>query len=152
MTNSALLELSSPEPRRDRRYPSRLHDQHEPFGHRATPSDALPAPEPLIENLARCVIEILAGARELTQVSRWVTEDVYRQLLKRTVLAEQRRHARGPRAPRPTFAIGTITTCQPEDGVVEAVVIIRGRARVRAVALRLEGLDRRWRATAIRVL
>jgi hypothetical protein len=36
--------------------------------------------------------------------------------------------------------------------VIEAVVIVRGRARVRAVALRLEGLDRRWRATAINVL
>jgi hypothetical protein len=36
--------------------------------------------------------------------------------------------------------------------VVEAVVIVRGRARTRAVALRLEGLDQRWRATAINVL
>jgi hypothetical protein len=42
--------------------------------------------------------------------------------------------------------------CEPRDGVVEAVVIVRGRARARAVAIRLEGLDRRWRATAIHVL
>jgi hypothetical protein len=36
--------------------------------------------------------------------------------------------------------------------VVEAVVIVCGRARTRAVAIRLEGLDSRWRATAINVL
>jgi hypothetical protein len=41
---------------------------------------------------------------------------------------------------------------EPRDGVVEAVVIVHGRARTRAVALRLEGLDNRWRATAINVL
>ena len=40
----------------------------------------------------------------------------------------------------------------PRDGVVEAVVIVTGRARTRAVAIRLEGLDERWRATAINVL
>ena len=52
------------------------------FGHQPTPSSALPDPAPLIENLTRCVIEILAGARELEQISRWVTDDVYRHLLK----------------------------------------------------------------------
>jgi hypothetical protein len=37
---------------------------------------------------------------------------------------------------------------RPRDGVVESVVIVRGRARTRyPVALRLEGLDNRWRAT-----
>jgi hypothetical protein len=36
--------------------------------------------------------------------------------------------------------------------VVEAVVVVHNRARSRAVAIRLEGLDRRWRATAISVL
>ena len=40
----------------------------------------------------------------------------------------------------------------PADGVVEAVVIVHGKARTRAIAIRLEGLDQRWRATAISVL
>jgi hypothetical protein len=40
----------------------------------------------------------------------------------------------------------------PRDGVVEAVVVVTSRARARAVAIRLEGLDRRWRASAIAVL
>jgi hypothetical protein len=122
------------------------------FGHQPASTAALPDPAPLIENLTRCVIEILAGARDLEQLSRWVTDEVYRHLLKRVVLSARARQARGQRASRPTFSIGSLTTCEPRDGVVEAVVIVRGRARVRAVALRLEGLDSRWRATAINVL
>jgi hypothetical protein len=122
------------------------------FGQQPASTSALPNPEPLIENLTRCVIEILAGARDLEQISRWVTDDVYRHLLKRVVLSARARQARGQKAVRPAFTIGSTTVCEPRDGVVEAVVIVRGKARSRAVALRLEGLDRRWRATAINVL
>jgi len=122
------------------------------FGHQPTSSTALPDPTPLIENLTRCVVEILAGARDLEQISRWVTDDVYRHLLKRVVLSARARQATGRAVSRPNFTIGSTTQCAPRDGVVEAVVIVRGRARTRAVALRLEGLDQRWRATAINVL
>ena len=122
------------------------------FGHQPTSTDALPDPVPLLENLTRCVIEILAGARELEQIARWVSDDVYRHLLKRVVISSRARAAKGQQSTRPAFTIGSTTVGQPRDGVVEAVIIVRGRARVRAVALRLEGLDNRWRATAINVL
>ena len=122
------------------------------FDRQPAPAHRLPNPEPLLENLTRCVIEILAGARELEQISRWVSDDVYRHLLKRVVLSARARHARGQRVARPTFTIGSTSVCIPRDGVVEAVVIVTGRARTRAVAIRLEGLDDRWRATAINVL
>ena len=122
------------------------------FGEQRSSSSALPNPQPLVENLTRCVIEILAGARDLEQVSRWVTDDVYRHLLKRTVLSARARHAKGQSPVRPTFALGSTVICEPADGIVEAVVVVRGKARTRAVAVRLEGLDSRWRATAINVL
>jgi hypothetical protein len=122
------------------------------FDQQPTSTSALPDPRPLIENLTRCVIEILAGARELDQIARWLTDDVYRHLLKRVVLSSRARQAKGAAALRPTFTIGSVIICEPRDGIVEAAVVVRGRARVRAVALRLEGLDKRWRATAIHVL
>lgn len=122
------------------------------FGHQPAARASLPHPQPLLENLTRCVIEILAGARELEQISRWVTDDVYRNLLKRVVISARARQAKGLKTSRPTFAIGSTSFCEPRDGVIEAVVIVSGRARTRAVALRLEGLDGRWRATAINVL
>jgi hypothetical protein len=122
------------------------------FGQQPTPTDRLPDPVPLLQNLTRCVIEILAGARELEQIARWVSDDVHRHLLKRVVISSRARAAKGQQPTRPAFTIGSTSVTQPRDGVIEAVVIVRGRARVRAVALRLEGLDRRWRATAINVL
>jgi len=130
---------------------SRFHYE-EFFGHQPAASTTLPNPQPLLENLTRCVIEILAGARDLEQISRWVTDDVYRHLLKRVVLSSRARQAKGQKPTRPAFSIGSTSICEPRDGIVEAVVIVRGRARSRAVAIRLEGMDSRWRATAINVL
>lgn len=130
---------------------ARFHPE-EFFGHQPTPQSTLPNPRPLLENLTRCVIEILAGCRDLEQISRWVTDDVYRHLLKRVVISARARSAKNQTAARPTFAIGSTSIASPRDGVIEAVVIVRGRARSRAVAIRLEGMDARWRATAINVL
>jgi len=127
-------------------------DSDDFFGQQPTSTRALPDPAPLLENLTRCVIEILAGARELEQIARWVDDDVYRHLLKRVVISTRARQAKGQTPVRPSFTLGSTTVCEPRDGVVEAVVVVRGRARARAVAIRLEGLDRRWRATAIHVL
>lgn len=156
MTSPLPIESLSQVPQGERavstRTPRLKISTDEFFGQQPTATAALPNPEPLIENLTRCVVEILAGARDLEQISRWVTDDVYRHLLKRVVLSARARQAKGQVVSRPTFAIGSLTTCEPRDGVVESVVIVRGRARTRAVAIRLEGLDRRWRATALHVL
>jgi hypothetical protein len=122
------------------------------FGHQPSSRSTLPDPEPLLVNLTRCVIEVLAGARELDQLARWVSDDVYRHLLKRVVLSARARAVKGQRAQRPTITIGRVTIHEPRDGIIEAVVIVHSKVRVRAVAVRLEGLDNRWRASAINVL
>ena len=122
------------------------------FGLQPSSRRQLPDPEPLLFNLTRCVIEVLSGARELDQLARWVSDDVYRHLLKRVVLSNRARAIKGLQAQRPAISIGRVTITEPRDGVVEAVVIVHSKVRVRAVALRLEGLDNRWRASAINVL
>jgi hypothetical protein len=122
------------------------------FGRQPTSSSRLPDPKPLVENLACSVLEVMAGARDLEQIARWMSEGVYAHLLKRVVLAARGRAARKQSAARPAFRLGATRITSPADGVVEAVVIVHGKARTRAVAIRLEGLDQRWRATAISVL
>jgi hypothetical protein len=112
----------------------------------------LPDPEPLITNLTRCVIEILAGARELEQISRWISDEVYTRLARRVSFAARSRALKGVSAQRPRLTILSIHSSEPEAGIVEAAVIVQTPQRVRAVALRLEGLDSRWRATSISVL
>jgi len=129
-----------------------LDDDDDYFGRQPARRSDLPDPEPMLRNLTHCVIEVLAGARDLEQLARWVTDDVYRNLSKRVVLAARARRVKGQAPQRPAFSLGRVITCEPVDGVVEAVVMVHQRARSRAVAIRLEGFDQRWRASAISVL
>jgi hypothetical protein len=102
--------------------------------------------------LALCVIEILAGARPLEQVGRWVSDAVYVQLLRRTVIAARAREVTGDDARRPRVRVGEPMIHRLDDSIVDAVVMIHQPTRSRAVALRLERHRNRWRATAISVL
>ena len=120
---------------------------------RRTPSPfGLPDPATLLVNLARCVVEVLAGARGLDQLSRWVTDDVYRHLLKRVVLASRSRQITGGTVRRPQLTVGEPRITYPRDDAIEAVVVVHQRSRSRAVAIRLESFEGRWRASAINVL
>jgi hypothetical protein len=137
-----------------RAYPAtvRAVDVDEFFAPQRTSAAVLPEPEPLVRNLTRGVLEVLSGVREIEQLARWLTEDAFRALLTRANLATRARSARGVPASRPVHGILSVRTCVPADGVVEAVVIVSGPARTRAVAMRLEGIDRRWRATSLALL
>ncbi|HEY0247563.1 MAG TPA: Rv3235 family protein [Gryllotalpicola sp.] len=125
-------------------------DNDEFFGVQRTAE--LPDPEPLLINLTRCVIEVIAGARELEQLTRWVSDDVYLQLVRRVSFAARARAVKGVSPQRPRLVVRSIHTFEPASGVIEAAVMVEMPQRLRAVALRLEGLDRRWRATSISVL
>ena len=122
------------------------------FAPQHTPSIALPEPEPFLRNITRGVLEVFAGVREVDQLARWLTEDAYRKLMTRANLAARARSARGVPAMRPVHSLLSVHHSSPADGVVEAVVIVEGPARTRAVALRLEGMDGRWRATSLALL
>jgi hypothetical protein len=134
------------------RVPAGAAELSEFFAPQRTPSTALPAPEPFLRNITRGVLEVLAGVREVDQLARWLTEDPYRKLVTRANLATRARSARGVPARRPVHAILSVRHSSPADGVVESVVIVQGPARTRAVALRLEGMDGRWRATSLALL
>jgi hypothetical protein len=90
--------------------------------------------------------------REVDQLARWFSEDAYRNLVSRANLSARARSARGVAPTRPTFEVRSIRVSEPLDGVIEAVAVVAGPGRTRAVAIRLEGLDRRWRATSLAVL
>lgn len=70
----------------------------------------------------------------------------------RANLSARARSARGMPPARPVFGIRSIRVTEPMDGVIEAVVIVDGPGRTRAVAVRLDGLDRRWRAKSLVLL
>jgi hypothetical protein len=44
-----------------------------------------------------------------------------------------------------------VRICQPGDGIVEACAVVVDNGRVRAIALRMTGIDRRWVVSALQV-
>ena len=122
------------------------------FAPQRTSTADLPDPETFLRNISRGVLEIFAGVREVDQLARWLTEDAYRKLVTRANLAARARSARGIPAKRPVHQIVSVRHSSPADGIVEGVVIVRGPARTRAVALRLEGMDGRWRTPSLALL
>lgn len=119
---------------------------------KVSPESPLPDPELLILSLARGVMEALAGVREPEQLARWLSEAAFVSLLRRVVMASRARAVTKRVAVVPTTTILRIIVTQPNVGVIEAVVIVRSRVRVRSVAIRLEGVGDRWRASAIHVI
>jgi len=123
------------------------------FDPQPTPRAALPDPRETIERLALIGCEIIAGIRPVEQIGRWVTEDVYRVVAERSIAARRNRAARGQATKSPPLIIvGLTVVSEPRDGVVEGVSLVRFGQRTRAVCVRLEGLDRRWRASALALL
>ena len=90
-----------------------------------------PDPATLCANLARCVIEILAGARPLDQIGRWVSDSVYVHLLRRTMLGVRARAGSADDPLRPRMRIGDPRLGFPAEDVVEAVVLVHQPARSR---------------------
>lgn len=125
---------------------------NEYFAPQPTSAAELPDPEPLLRSLTHGALEVLAGVREVDQLARWFSEDAFRVLVTRANLSARARSARGTAPIRPNFQILSIRQSEPADGVVEAAIVVAGPGRTRAVAIRLEGLDRRWRATSLAIL
>lgn len=155
MTHSSSAPLDARDDPEPRRLPARCGepDADSEFTYLRTSASELPDPEQLLTNLTRSVIEVIAGARDLEQLSRWISEDVYRTLLKQSVIASRARMLKKQPPTVPIVRVGRVHMQTPVDDVCEAVIMVQaGRARARAVAIRLEGIDSRWRATSIGVL
>lgn len=123
------------------------------FDPQPTPRAELPDPRETIERLALIGCEIIAGIRPVEQIGRWVTEDVYRVVAERSIATRRNRVARAETIKsRPLIIVGLTVVTEPRDGAVEGVSLIRFGQRTRAVCVRLEGLDHRWRASALALL
>jgi len=122
------------------------------FGVQFTPTAELGDPTPVLAFLAQAVIETLAGIRDVEQTARWLSDGVYQQLRQRALAFNRQRAAQQAKYLRPNVSIGKISQFSPRDGVIEGVVIVHNRGRSRAVAIRLEGYNGRWRAKSLAVL
>lgn len=119
------------------------------FGPQPTSSRDLPDPTAACTALVQAVIEVLGGIRPVAQLTRWLASDVHAAISRRAALAARMRRTSTPTVRQ--AVVRGVRICEPADGVVEASAVVLDQGRVRAVALRLEGMDRRWRVTALEV-
>jgi hypothetical protein len=127
-------------------------DSDDYFGIEFVNSDELGDPRPILAFLAQSVIETLAGIRDIEQCARWLSDGVYQQLRQKSLASSRSRAESSVKAMRPNLVVGKISVFSPRPGVTEGVVIIHNIGRARAVAIRLEGYNNRWRARSVAVL
>lgn len=95
--------------------------------------------------MAQALVEVMSGARPAPQVIRWTTHEVYSVLARRNAVSSRRTMVARP------VIVRRVRICQPADGVVEACAVVLDNGRVRALAMRLTGVDRRWVISALQV-
>jgi hypothetical protein len=87
---------------------------------------------------ARALIEVLSGRRPMAQLRVHCAPDIYAGLT-------QRPSAGALALPH----LLSVRVCEPADGVAEVSAAFRRADRVRAMAFRIQGVDGRWRITAL---
>ncbi len=131
--------------------------QPDPFFDRQPSGTAeLPEVHDWIARLSRAAVEVRAGARPLGQLRRWLSDEVYAQLLRssrrRSPRVAEPRRRRAPDDQPARTTLRTVRTCEVADGRVEAAAVVDDGRRCWALALRLEGADGRWLCTALEVV
>ncbi|WP_232481346.1 Rv3235 family protein [Arthrobacter sp. YN] len=103
-------------------------------------------------SIAQAALEVLAGTRAVSQLSRSLDPDCYVALQHRAALT--RKHAarvRGNLQPHRSPMVRSVRTCSISEDICEASIVVAEELRCRAVAMRLERLDGVWRVTALEI-
>ncbi len=101
---------------------------------------------------AQAVVEVVAGHRPPGQLVRWTSRTVYRDLERRTRLAQRAATSAGAvPVQRSTLRpqVRSVHVCRIGPEVAEASVHVRHGRRSRAVAARFEVVQGTWTCTAI---
>jgi Family of unknown function (DUF6459) len=104
----------------------------------------LPDAQDAGRRLIICTLEALSGRRPITQLQPMTSLRVF------TALVEGRRPRWCAQGTAPLL-VGRVHVCEPVDGVAEVSAVARRGGRAHAVAARLEGIDGRWRCTALQI-
>jgi len=104
----------------------------------------LPSPAVVGRSIVLLALEVMTGRRPVTQLRGVTTPGLFASLS-------------GGRRPRwcaegtAPLVLGPVHVSEPVDGVAEVSIVARRAGRAHAVAARLEGLDGRWRCTALQI-
>ena len=124
--------------------PDRPQDPDGDFGPARSTRADLPSPAEVGRSIVLLALEVMAGRRPVTQLRGVTTPGLFASVS-------------GGRRPRwcadgtAPLVLGRVHVCEPVDGVAEVSVVARRAGHAHAVAARLEGLDGRWRCTALQI-
>ena len=110
------------------------------IGVRRTATEHLPPARRAASVLARALVEVLSSRRPVAQLRVHCAPDIYAGLLERPFAGHQA-------LPH----LMNVRVCEPADGVAEVSAVFRRADRVRAIAFRIQGVDGRWRITALQL-
>jgi hypothetical protein len=114
------------------------------FGPTWSRRSELPDPHAVGRRLVTLTLEAFAGRRPVGQLQPLVSPAVF------TALTERRRPRWCTEGTAPLL-ISSVRVCEPVDGVAEVSAVARRGGRAHAVAARIEGIDGRWRCTALQI-
>jgi hypothetical protein len=123
-----------------------------PAGRSRTPDTADRELRGWTGRFAQALVEVVGGHRPVTQLARWTSRDVFRDLERRAQLVA-RATTTAPDTPplRSTIRsqVRSVHVSRPSTGVAEVSVHVRHGDRSRALALRLDLVEGRWVCTAL---
>jgi hypothetical protein len=120
------------------------------FARQPTARADLPHPKPWCGRFVQALVEVLSGDRPAAQLTRWMTDDVFTDVVSR-VSALGLSTTAAVRTGLGRAVVRSVHLYEPRDGIAELAVHVKHGGRSRAVALRLEGLDGRWQCTALQL-
>lgn len=115
------------------------------------PEPALPDPTAQVCRVVRAAVEVLRGERAAAQLTRWVTPQVYDQLLERGRLMREARQTLRPGPKAHPAMIRRVRMVRLGTSSAEATVILHDEGRVRAAAVRLEARRGVWRVAVLEI-
>ncbi|WP_369139966.1 Rv3235 family protein [Modestobacter versicolor] len=114
------------------------------FGPTWTRRADLPDAQAAGRRLVTLTLEAFAGRRPVAQLRPLVTPGLF------AALSERRRPGWCTEGTAPLL-VSSVRVSEPVDGVAEVSAVARRSGRAHAVAARLEGIDGRWRCTALQI-
>jgi len=105
-----------------------------------TSASELPEIHRWISTYIMSVVEVLTGRRQPAQLIERTHRVIYQQLLRNIGMLKS------------VAKIRTLHLTEPLDGICEATITIAVDGRVRAIAMRCEGVNGRWLCTALRLI
>jgi hypothetical protein len=118
--------------------------REEEFGPAWTTRADLPDAGVAGRRVVTLALEVLAGRRPVGQLQALTSPGVF------AAVAGGRRPRWCAEGTAPLL-VGPLHVCEPVDGVAEVSAVARRGGRAHAVAARLEGIDGRWRCTALQI-